>query len=255
MKCIFGVSTDIGIKKKINQDSITVRTGTCNGKNVTMAILCDGMGGLQLGEVASATIINRFIEWSDVNLSDIVERLDMIEEVEHQWQELLEDLNEKLYIYGQENGTNLGSTITGVLVVENQYVVVNVGDSRTYILDDEIYQITDDQSLMAREIKMGRLTVEQAAVDPRRNVLLQCVGATKNIEIEFYNGVMCNGQALLLCSDGFRHMVNDEEIFNYMNPINMNDEQIIEETLDELVRMNMERQETDNITAAYIKFV
>lgn len=255
MKCIFGVSTDIGIKKKINQDSITVRTGTCNGKTVTMAILCDGMGGLQLGEVASATIIQKFIDWSDAKLADVITKADVMLEVEKQWKELLEELNDKLYDYGQENGTNLGSTITGALVIEDQYVIVNVGDSRTYILDEEIYQITEDQSLMAREIKMGRLTVEEAAIDPRRNVLLQCVGATKNIEIEFYNGVICSGQALLLCSDGFRHMVSDEEIFQYMNPTAMNNEQIIERTLDELVRINMERQETDNITAAYIKFV
>lgn len=255
MKCIFGVSTDVGIKKKINQDSITVRIGNCNGRRVTMSILCDGMGGLQQGEVASATIIQRFIKWSDSELVNIIDRDNYLNLVEKQWKELLERINQELYQYGKDNETNLGSTITGVLVVDDQYIIVNVGDSRTYILDEEIYQITEDQSLMAREIKLGRLTEEQAAVDPRRNVLLQCVGATENIEIEFYHGVICKGQAFLLCSDGFRHMVDDEEIFEYLNPVNMNSDTYIEETLNELVRINMERQETDNITAAYIKFV
>ena len=168
---------------------------------------------------------------------------------------MLENINRELYQHGKDNNFNLGSTITGVLVVDEQYIIVNVGDSRTYILDEDIYQVTEDQSLMAREIKLGRLTEEQAAVDPRRNILLQCVGATENIEIEFYTGVICTGQAFLLCSDGFRHMVSDEEIFQYMEPSKMNSDRYIEMTLEELVRINMERQETDNITAAYIKFV
>lgn len=255
MKCVFGLSTDVGIKKKINQDSITIRTGTCNGRNVTMSILCDGMGGLQQGEVASATVIHRFIEWSNSRLVNIIDRDDLINEVEKQWKELLENINQELYQYGKDNHTNLGSTITGVLVVDEQYIIVNVGDSRTYILDEDIYQITEDQSLMAREIKLGRLTEEQAAVDPRRNILLQCVGATENIEIEFYTGIICRGQAFLLCSDGFRHKLSDDEIFQYMEPTKMNSDRYIEKTLEELVRINMERQETDNITAAYIKFV
>lgn len=262
MKFITGAITDIGIKKEINQDSLTVRIGKCNEKSITMSILCDGMGGLQNGEVASATIVNRLIDWSDNRLPQIVSSTNaidaaknIIESVRNEWESLLKDINTILYQYGKDNNVTIGSTITGVFIVDDQYIVVNVGDSRTYLLDDEIFQITKDQSLIEREIELGRLTREQALLDPRRNVLLQCVGVTPDIEIDFYTGAICSGQGLLLCSDGMRHMVKEEEMFAQLEPEKMMTERDINDALKTLVQMNKERQETDNISAVYIKAV
>lgn len=255
MRFITGAATDIGTTKTVNQDSLAIRVGQCKGKTVAMAILCDGMGGLQKGEIASAMTIDRFVKWSDNKMRDIICDDNVWERIEKDWKELLERINSELYEYGQEHHVNLGTTVTGILIIDNEYMIVNVGDSRIYMLDDNIVQITEDQSLMAREIKLGRLTEEQAAVDPRRNVLLQCVGATANIEIEYYKGKVNSGQGFLVCSDGLRHMVSNDELYSLLKPALFSTEEDISIALKNVIRLNMDRKETDNITAGYIKVV
>ncbi len=255
MRFVASAATDVGTTKSVNQDSMTLRLGSCCEKDVAMLILCDGMGGLQRGEVASAMTVNKFKEWSDKRLPLIVPKENLFDEIKSDWDKLLNELNDELYTFGQANRENLGTTISGIIIIDNQYLIVNVGDSRTYMLDKEITQITEDQSVVAREIKMGRLTLEQAKVDPRRNVLLECIGATSNLEIEYYTGVVQTGQGFLVCSDGLRHMVSDEELFEHLNPVSMNTEEDITNALNTLIKLNMERKETDNITAAFVKVV
>ena len=255
MGFIAGAATDVGTTKSVNQDSLSIRVGQCKGKKIALAILCDGMGGLQKGEIASSMTTQRFIDWSDNRMPDIICDDNVWQLVEDDWKKMLEDTNEELYQHGQDNHVNLGTTITGVLIVDNEYMAVNVGDSRTYMLENGIVQITEDQSLMAREVKLGRLTEEQAAIDPRRNVLLQCVGATPNIEIEFYKGEVKSGQSFLVCSDGLRHMVSSEELNSLLNPSILQTETDINNALNYVIKLNMDRNETDNITAGYIKVV
>lgn len=255
MSYVVGAATDIGLVKDTNQDSLVIRSGKCNAKEVVLAVLCDGMGGLNKGELASAETVRRFSKWSEERLPKVVEQEDMFQQIKEDWNSMITDINQQLYMYGQDNHTNLGTTITGIVIVDNEYLIINVGDSRTYILDEDIYQLTEDQSLIAREVKLGRLTEEQAKTDPRKNVLLQCVGATEDIEVEFYDGKLAHGQGVLLCSDGFRHVVSDDEIYSYLKPDDMNSETIITQTLRQLIALNIARKESDNITAAFIKVV
>lgn len=255
MSYVVGAATDIGLVKDTNQDSLVIKSGKCNAKEVVLAVLCDGMGGLNKGELASAETVRRFGKWSEEQLPKIVEQGNMFRQIREDWNGMITDINQELYMYGQDNHTNLGTTITGIIIVDNEYLIINVGDSRTYILDEDIYQLTEDQSLIAREVKLGRLTEEQAKTDPRKNVLLQCVGATEDIEVEFYDGKLASGQGVLLCSDGFRHVVSDDEIYSYLKPDDMNSELIITQTLRQLIALNIARKESDNITAAFIKVV
>lgn len=255
MSYIVGAATDIGLVKTTNQDSLVIKSGKCNAKEVVLAVLCDGMGGLNKGELASAETVRRFSKWAEWRLPEIIEQSAMFELIKDDWNAMVVDINQQLYIYGQENHTNLGTTITGIVIIDNEYLIINVGDSRTYILDEDIYQLTEDQSLIAREVKLGRITEEQAKTDPRKNVLLQCVGATEDIQVEFYDGKLAPGQGVLLCSDGLRHVVSDVEIYSYLRPENMNTEEVITRTLKQLIALNIARKESDNITAAFIKVV
>lgn len=255
MSYVVGAATDIGLVKDTNQDSLIIKAGICDGKNVVLAILCDGMGGLNKGELASAETVRSFSGWSEERLPELISRSNMFQLIRKDWDSMIKNINRQLYVYGRDNHTNLGTTITGIIIVDNDYMIINVGDSRTYILDDDIYQITEDQSLIAREIKQGKLTEAEAKTDSRRNVLLQCVGATEDIEIEYYDGKLASGQAMLLCSDGFRHEVSDDEIYSYLNPDDMNTEDDISQAIKQLIALNIARKEKDNITAAYIKVV
>lgn len=253
MKYIVGAGTNIGIKKSTNQDSYTIKQASAGPMQIAMCIICDGMGGLEKGEVASAHIISHFSNWFMRELPQIINEDNIIEVVRKKWNSQLLLMNDQLNEYGRQNSCMLGSTITGVLLLNDKYLIVNVGDSRTYLLNNSIKQLTEDQSLVALEVKNGKITIEQAAVDPRKNVLLQCIGAVDNLEVVFYTGSLKSGEALLLCSDGFRHQVTEQEILDILFPARISNEEMINDGIEKLIQLNMSRNETDNITAIMIK--
>lgn len=253
MSYLAGAVTDVGTTKPTNQDSLLVKIGMCQDKDIALAILCDGMGGLKKGEIASAVTIKAFERWALTKMPALLKREDFFVNVRKDWEEVLYEINLKLREYGIKHGINLGTTITGLLCADNKYIAINVGDSRTYKINENITKITEDQSFVANEIKQGRLTEMQAKKDPRRNILLQCVGVIENLEIEFYEGCLQKNEAILICSDGFIHEISEEEIWQEMNPDKIKTEEDIENRLRRLTDTNINRGETDNITAAYLK--
>ena len=210
MNYITGVVNDIGIEKETNQDSVLLKTGNYKNYNIAFSVVCDGMGGLSDGELASAHVVTKLSDWFDNKLIDFLDDEVRWDEIRKNLESIIVELNRQLFSYGKRNHLNLGTTITGILIINNHYMVINVGDSRTYLVNKGIRQITEDQSLVAREVKMGKMTWEEAEYDKRRNVLLQCIGATQNVEIEVYEGETGSEDGFLLCSDGFRHEI---EIF------------------------------------------
>ena len=161
MHFTFIAETDIGTTKDTNQDSILVKHGQYSGGEVLMALVCDGLGGLSKGELASATVIRAFDKWFDEELPYELEELDL-HVISGKWNLMLKDLNVKLIEYSRNENITMGTTFTGILFVNNQYVISHVGDTRVYRLDNSITQLTNDQTFVAREIKKGTMTVEQA---------------------------------------------------------------------------------------------
>lgn len=255
MKYLFAGATDVGIKKSTNQDSYCMREAFTTLGNILMCVICDGMGGLEKGELASKSIINAFEKWFEEQLPLIIEKNNVIDEIKYQWERLIKVLNASIGEYGQNNFISLGSTATAFIVMPSgEYLIVHVGDTRIYrITQSSIDVLTEDQTFVAREIKMGRMTPEQADVDPRRNVLLQCVGASRAVYPDFINGRIRSGECYMMCSDGFRHKIQSNEIFAVLNPMVLNGESDMESRLRSLIEMNKSRMETDNITAIMIK--
>lgn len=249
------VHTDVGIKKGTNQDSLCVKQAQTKNGNVLMAVMCDGMGGLEKGEIASATMINVFSTWFEKELPYCLANDDYVEEVRCYWARMMKTQNEVVAEYGRENNIQLGTTITAFLIFENgQYIIGHVGDSRAYKVTDSIIEvITEDHTVVANEVKHGRLTPEQAAIDSRRNVLIQCIGASRIVEPEFYYGKCETNECYMLCSDGFRHEITMSEIKNAFAPsVNLN-ENVMKNNIVRLVEINKERNEQDNISAILIK--
>lgn len=255
MKYKIAVHTDIGIKKDTNQDSCCVKLAETDKGRVVFALLCDGMGGLSKGEVASAELIKYFSEWFEQKLPYILALPKPIEEVSYQWNRMIKEKNQDIAAYGRSLHLQLGSTLTAMLILENgEYIIGHVGDSRAYrISDSELSLLTEDQTVVQREIKAGRLTPEQAEDDPRRSVLLQCVGASKIVDPAFYYGRVSPNECYMLCSDGFRHTVSPREMFGAFCPRNNTYESVMKEHLTQLVELNKSRLENDNITAMLIK--
>ena len=251
------VHTDIGIKKETNQDSCCVKEAKTDKGTILFAILCDGMGGLAKGEVASASLIKRFENWFEKELPLTLSENDVIDAVKFTWDRIIKEQNQEIAAYGNTLRIQLGTTVTAILILENNdYIVVHVGDSRLYrITDTEIEVLTEDQTLVANEVKLGHLTPEQAEADPRRNVLLQCVGASRIVEPAFISGKVFVNECFMLCSDGFRHVVTANEISTKFAPSNNDDEDVMKSNIVELVELNKTRGEADNISAILIKTI
>lgn len=253
MNFLISADTDIGTTKSTNQDSLSVKVIQTPQGRMAFGILCDGMGGLEKGEVASASVIRAFDMWvreclpslSDLPFEDSVIQLE--------WERIIREQNELLHSYGARSNVSLGTTAVILLVTERKYYVMNVGDSRAYLIGNSLTQLTKDQTFIMREMELGNMTPEQAAQDPRRNILLQCIGASDNVYPDMLVGEVCPGMSYLLCSDGFRHEITPEEMFRELSAAKMTDEQAIRQRLRNLIDLNKERQERDNISALLIR--
>lgn len=251
MHFIVTADTDIGISKETNQDSVLFKQGSYSGGEVLMAIVCDGMGGLAKGELASATVIRAFSKWFDNELPYELENFDL-HVVGGKWSLMLKDLNVKIIEYAQQNHITMGTTFTGLLFVGDEYVVTHVGDTRLYHISNGLKQLTNDQTFIAREIKKGTMTLEQAKTDKRRNMLLQCVGASDTLEPEILVGKQEKG-TYMLCSDGFRHEITEKEIVESLSPINLINKEAMHANAKYLIELVKQRNEKDNISVVLIK--
>lgn len=210
MEFLISANTDIGTVKKTNQDSLSVKLiNTCQG-HMVFAVLCDGMGGLEKGEVASAAAIRAFDDWTASELPKLCEGRIEDALLRRQWEKIIADMNRRIRIYGDGCGARLGTTVVAMLLTCDRYYILNVGDSRAYEITDRLKQLTNDQTFVAREIALGNMTEEEARLDERRNVLLQCVGASDEVYPDMFFGNVKKNAVYLLCSDGFRHEVLPE---------------------------------------------
>lgn len=251
MRYMVTADTDIGISKNTNQDSVLVKHAKTELGEIVLAVICDGMGGLSKGELASATVIRTFDRWFHEQLPHEMEQLDY-HVIGEKWCLMLKELNEKILEYGKQIGSSLGTTFSGMLIFRDQYVIVHVGDSRVYRVSSSLEQLTTDQTFVAREIRKGTMTEAQAKVDKRRNLLLQCVGASKNVEPEVLYGSTKKG-AYMLCSDGFRHEITPDEILESLNPINLRNKETMRGNVRYLIELVKSRMERDNISVILIK--
>lgn len=249
----FGSSlTDIGISRGVNQDSVFLRIeNTPDRGQMALALVCDGLGGLEMGEYASSSTVEAFAKWFD----DALPKAASITEdtVKEQWSNLIEKQNDALYRYGMDNDIRIGTTMTALLIVKDRYIIGHIGDSRCYEIAEGVKQLTEDHSFIAREIKEGRMTEAEALKDSRKNALLKCLGAFESVSADFYLGTVEKECCFLLCSDGLRHMLSSEELGQRFAPENIMDGAFAEVALADAVRTVKERQEKDNISAILIK--
>ena len=253
MEFIVTANTDIGITKDTNQDGLSVKVIKTPQGKMAFAILCDGMGGLSKGEVASTTLISAFNEWVFNELPVLCKAPIDDSVIRNQWEDIVVKQNNIIKAYGAKQGIRLGTTIVVMLITQTRYYILNIGDSRAYEIFDTLHQLTEDQTFVAREIKLGHMTVEEAQTDSRRNVLLQCVGASDEIYPDMFFGETKKDAVYMLCSDGFRHEISPDEIYEKFQPNVLTDDAIMNENSKKLIELNKERAERDNISVALIR--
>ena len=255
--------SDVGTTKNVNQDSLTVKVANTIYGEAAFAVICDGMGGLEQGEVASAAVVRAYEQWFLRDLPQFLSRGFSEETLEQVWFRLANDCNVRVAEYSREQKAPMGTTLTAVLLLGGRYYITHVGDCRVYVMGNGMEQLTADQTYVAREVALGHMTPEQAQTDARRNVLLQSIGTVNCVRPDFLRGDFYDDDTFLVCSDGFRHRLTEAEIYDYCHTSLEGMEWFVENRLNNSHYMNgrlpyiMEnikaRGERDNISAILIK--
>lgn len=253
MNFIVSARTDIGLVKSTNQDSLSMRVVNTPQGRMVFALLCDGMGGLDKGEVASASVVRAFDQWLYNDLAALCKAPIEDATIKEQWTKLVTEQNRTIKTYGARQGVRLGTTVVAMLLTQTRYYILNVGDSRAYEISSGVRQITTDQTFVAREVALGNMTEEQARVDERRNVLLQCVGASDEVYPDMFFGQTNDNAVYMLCSDGFRHEITADEIYAKFNPNVLLNEHVMNQNAQDLIELNKARSERDNISVALVR--
>ena len=253
MRFLVTAHTDIGIKKSTNQDSVLAVRAIFENEEIVFSVLCDGMGGLARGEIASASVIDAFWNWFQKDFPETVKTDFDKSELFKKWENIAVDMNAKIASYGAENGISLGTTLVVMLIYNYKYYIMNIGDSRVYQYTDSTKVLTKDHTYVQRELDMGRMTKEEAKNSPKRNVLLQCIGASPFIQPDFFSDDVHVGEIYMLCSDGFRHIITEEEMFEQFDPKRHQTLDMLHDSAVYLTELNKYRHENDNISVVVIK--
>ena len=253
MEFLISASSDIGIKKDTNQDSVMVKSFSTPSGKMAFAVLCDGMGGLAKGELASTDTIKAFENWFRFQFPYLLRDGINESDIRKQWNSIVTLQSKKIMDYAYGLNLNMGTTIVAGLFTQDRYFIMNVGDSRGYLISDDIHIITKDHTVVSKEVEDGVITEEQARTDPRRNVLLQCIGASEDIYPGYYFGHIEPGEVFMFCSDGFVHELSTEEMYSALNPSVLSDKNTMKVNTEFLIDIAKERKEKDNISVILVK--
>lgn len=197
--------TDVGRKRAVNQDYVFV-TNQPIGNIPNLFVVADGMGGHKAGDFASKFVVENLKQEikksNEVGPEAIMKQA--IETVNHQ---LIAESKKDVRLEG------MGTTLVAATVIEHTLYFANIGDSRLYLLNDEIRQLSRDHSFVQEMVRLGGLNAEQAKHHPDKNIITRAVGIKENVEIDFFEYRLRKGDIILMCTDGLSNMVEDEDIF------------------------------------------
>ncbi len=232
--------TDIGQKRQLNQDFI-YRSETPVGNLPNVFIVADGMGGHNAGDYASRLAVETVVE--EISTSFEKNPVKILNNA-------IERANEMLRKRAREDRalSGMGTTIVAATCIGKYLEVANVGDSRLYVISDEIRQITQDHSLVEEMVRMGGLDKETARNHPDKNIITRAVGARRDVEVDFFDVELQTGDMVLLCSDGLTNMVDDEMIC-----LILKGDGNLEDRVEELTRTANQNGGKDNISVIVIE--
>lgn len=252
MSFYVGAYTDIGTTRATNQDSLCVIQAKTSYGDACMAIVCDGMGGLEKGELASTSVIKSFERWFEEDFPVVLKEQYSEAEILDLWKKRLFHLNDKMQEYGMKNRILLGTTFSGILFFKNKYLWMHVGDSRIYQIDRKAVQLTSDHTVAAREVRNGTMTEEEAKHSKLKSKLTQCVGASEVLEPEIGSGTFDEKSCFLICSDGFHHKFELENMKELSSDKYANEKKL-NQFCQNAVKSVMKMGEKDNISVIVVK--
>lgn len=196
--------TDVGVRRTMNQDSMFCSDSPV-GSFRNLFIVADGMGGHKAGDYASRLCIESMVQ--QVRESSSKTPVTIFEEA-------ITYANHVVYEAAQEDMEyeGMGTTMVACTLQEDTLYVANIGDSRLYLMREELQQITTDHSLVEEMVKIGNITESEARVHPQKNIITRALGIDEKVQADYFELQVRQGDVILLCSDGLTNMVEDEEI-------------------------------------------
>jgi len=247
MEIVARAATDIGRKKRSNEDTFHI------SPELKLYIVADGMGGHAAGEVASA----QAVESARAAVADGLAALQSVDPQQARAHHLalieraVRQAGRDIFTMAEQDISKrgMGTTVSLLLLTPTRGYIAHVGDSRIYLLrNDEVFQLTDDHSLIRELIRSKRLTPEEAENSPYRNALTRAVGVYADVEVDLLDFEIAEGDRFLLCSDGLsNYLQEDLEIATLLA------EGSFESAPGRFVDMANARGGKDNITAVFVE--
>lgn len=235
--------TDVGLRRHENQDTFAVE----QGEKLLIAVVCDGMGGAEGGQIASSLAVETFMQEIRALL-----RADM---TAGQLRELtsfcVAKANTAVYQRALQDPAyqGMGTTLVSAVAGERDAVICNIGDSRAYLIHNgEMTRITHDHSVVQTLVENGDITAEEARTHPNRNLITRALGPDETTLCDAFDVSFAHGDKILLCTDGLVVTATDEEICRIVCA-----DKRAEEKLDDLIALAKAQGAPDNVTAVLIE--
>lgn len=237
---ILSAKTDMGPVRDSNQDSYACGTFE-NG--ATWAVVCDGMGGVSGGQVASELCVEKV----SAAIKRGFRKNITIKGIKNLLESAISAANSVVFDESLKNAElkGMGTTVVAVVVNNGVAVIAHVGDSRAYCINDRITPLTKDHSLVQLMIDTGKITPEEAKTHPDRNIITRAVGIQNFVDAEIDIADVSESDKILICTDGLCGIVEDEDILQIIK-------QYGDSSAEKLVEASVECGSRDNITAVLI---
>lgn len=234
-------NTNKGIIRDMNQDYYCVMP---LNENAVFAVVCDGMGGANAGNIASKTAAEKICQhikrsWRPSMSSNAVENL---------MRSALESANSQVYLMAKSDDElkGMGTTVVMAYIENEQGYILHVGDSRAYIFENKkLTQLTVDHSMVQTLVDSGQISAEEAKIHPKKNIITRALGVGEEVVADLDFFTLTSNQVLMLCSDGLTNFLSDEDIIEQL-------ENCDKTVADRLIEKANQNGGGDNITVAVI---
>ncbi|MBS6646074.1 MAG: Stp1/IreP family PP2C-type Ser/Thr phosphatase [Clostridiaceae bacterium] len=231
--------TDVGRVRTMNQDYIFSSSDGI-GSFENLFIVADGMGGHKAGDYASRFMVEQLVEYMKQQ-----ENMGIIPAMESGIQKINRELYEKSM--EDERLSGMGTTLVAATVDHDTLYVANIGDSRLYVIGEQIRQVTKDHSYVEEMVSLGQMERGSEDYQAKKNIITRAVGTKNTLNIDFFEVTLNPGDTILLCSDGLSNMVADEEICRIVTSGGS-----LRQRTEELVNEANQRGGKDNIAVILI---
>jgi serine/threonine protein phosphatase PrpC len=224
MGLLYSGKTDIGLKRKTNQDAIYM------SDQLNFFIVADGMGGHNGGDIASSLAVKKAPEYLAKNKDRLEDPCIIKEAFKFANQSIFSEASQSSHLAG------MGTTMVSLYFIKSNLHIANVGDSRAYLLNKgSLFQISKDHSLVQEKVNLGIYTRQEAALDRHKNVLVRTIGFEDEVEVDLFDYKVTRNDVLLICSDGLHGKVSDRDIHHLLTTKIPDPAKATQDDLDKLV--------------------